>query len=89
MKIKSINSNELCNEARYNKNITSPHLQVTKSSGNADKKDYASIMILSLMDERGFFDVAFSKVEMDNSLDIVNEMLDNASSNVDDGIRSL
>ena len=89
MKIRSINSNELCNKARYNENITSPHLQITKSSGNSDKKDYASIMLLSLMDERGLFDIAFSRVEEDDSLSIVNEIFNNANSNNDDGIRSL
>ena len=88
MKIRSINSNELCNKARYNENITSPHLQITKSSGNSDKKDYASIMLLSLMDERGLFDIAFSRIETDESLDIVNELFNSASSNNNE-IRSL
>ena len=66
MKIKSLNSELLCNAARFNKNVYGKHFQVLKGKEEADKKDYASIMILSLMDERGFFDVVFEQVSRDD-----------------------
>jgi len=87
MKIRAINSNDLCNSVRFNRNITSSHLQIKKSRGNTDKRDYASIMLLNLMDERGLFDIAFEQVETKESMDIVNKMFDNAISDTE--IRSL
>ena len=77
MKIKSIISDNLSSKARYNDNISKSHLEVTKSDGNEDKKDYASIMILNLMNERGFFDVAFSQVDSTRD-SVVDKLFDNA-----------
>ena len=77
MKIKSIVSDILTSKTRYNENISESHLGVTKSNGNEDKKDYASIMILNLMNERGFFDIAFSQIDSSND-SVINKMFENA-----------
>lgn len=64
MKIKSIDTT-LSNKVRFNRNISGKPLEIKKSNGNIDKNDYASIMLLNLMEERGLFDVVFKQVEAD------------------------
>ena len=63
MKFNSIVSDKILNKVRYNKNVYGKPLQIKKGKEDIDKKDYASIMILNLMDERGFFDIVFKQVE--------------------------
>lgn len=63
MKIKPINVKLFCNRARFNENVFGKHLQIIKGKENTDKKDYASIMILNMMDEKGLFNVVFEQVK--------------------------
>lgn len=53
MKIKSLNNDNIMDSVRYNQNTSGTHLQIKKGFFSQEKRDFASICLLSLMQENG------------------------------------
>ncbi len=77
MKIKPIlNNNYLLDGTRYNARISNNHLIVKNGTENIEKKEYGSIVILSLMDICGFVYDDFNKTEMEACIKLDKEIND-------------
>ena len=80
MKIRNIiGNNELYNEMRYNDKTIGHPISVMHGKLSEDKRKMGAISILGLMTSLGYFDSA-RKSSSDSLLDIVNNMLENSKS---------
>ena len=71
MKIKPVIDMQKISElVRYNPNTTGTHLFIDDGVLSEDKKDYANVVIVSLMHDRGFL-----KDTMDETVQVANEVV--------------
>ncbi len=84
MKIKPIIKEESVYDiVRYNPNVTGVHLNIRHGSCSKDKKDYANLVLLSLMNLSGLTQEARSELGQDASgKKLMSKIIDNATKEV-------
>ena len=91
MKLKPIMSKEnqvTYNEARYNQNVNGTHLFYSKGEHNDDKKEHGNLLLFSLMSISGFIEPIKSENPNITPDDLVNKLIENAQSFVNDYVGS-
>jgi len=84
MKIKPIkNEKELYNIARYNKNVKGNHLEIIHGLGNLEKKRFAALSMLTIIDQSGMLSSVIKDLHNTDFEKIINKVSSNSEMIID------